>query len=148
MEGVKYDKDKPRIGEMILDFKVPLIELCKVWEYGASKYSKSNWKSLNDGVNRYTNAMLRHLIAEEDSLYDEESSLLHAAHIAFNALARLYFILQERKLKPRDYIKDFFESNKSIFEECDKKLKYDRDKFLYLDKDIHTTNIGDINIID
>lgn len=112
MEGVKYDKDKPRIGEMILDFKVPLIELCKVWEYGASKYSKSNWKSLDDGVNRYTNAMLRHLIAEEDSLYDEESNLLHAAHIAFNALARLYFILGEPKTI--DYIKDFFELNKSI----------------------------------
>lgn len=146
MEGIKYDDGKPRLGEMIIDFKEPLTELCKVWEYGANKYSKSNWKEVDNGLERYTNAMIRHLLAEEDTLCDRESELLHAAHIAFNALARLYFILQ--KPKAYDYIKDFFESNKSIFEECDKKLKYDRDKFLYLDKDIHTTHIGDINIID
>ena len=138
--GTKYDEGKPRLAEMVIDFKEPLLELCKVWEFGANKYSKSNWKQVENGKDRYTNAMLRHLFAEEDNPVDDESLLLHASHIAFNALARLYFILQERKLKPVDYIKDFFD--------CNKKLKYDRDKFLYLDKDIHTTKIGDINIIE
>lgn len=113
MEGVKYDDGKPRLGEMIIDFKEPLTELCKVWEYGADKYSKSNWKEVGNGLERYTNAMIRHLLAEEDNLYDKESGLLHAAHIAFNALARLYFILG--KPLALDYMKDFFELNKSIF---------------------------------
>lgn len=119
-EGIKYDTDKPRLAEMIIDFKEPLLALCKVWEFGANKYSKSNWKLVDNGKDRYTNAMLRHLVQEEDNPVDDESLLLHASHIAFNALARLYFILQERKLKPVDYIKDFFVCNKDII---DKKIE-------------------------
>ena len=92
MNGIKYDKNKPRLAEMIIDFKEPLESLCQVWEFGANKYGKSNWKQLDNGVERYTNALLRHLIAEDDNLFDDETKLLHAAHIAFNALARLYFI--------------------------------------------------------
>jgi hypothetical protein len=110
-EGIKYDDGKPRLAEMVIDFKDSLLELCKVWEFGANKYSKSNWKLVDNGETRYTNALLRHLIQEEDSPVDDESHLLHASHIAFNALARLYFILQERKLKPIDYIDDFFKCN-------------------------------------
>lgn len=120
-EGIKYDTDKPRLAEMIIDFKEPLLELCKVWEFGANKYSKSNWKFVDNGKDRYTNAMLRHLVQEDDSLVDDESGLLHASHIAFNALARLYFILREPKsVDYRDYIKDFFECNKDII---DKKIE-------------------------
>ena len=97
-EGIKYDSNKPRLAEMIIDFKEPLLQLCKVWEFGANKYEKSNWKLIDNGKDRYTNAMLRHLVQEEDFLFDDESKLLHASHIAFNALARLYFIVQELKM--------------------------------------------------
>jgi hypothetical protein len=96
MKGTKHDQGKPRLAEMIIDFKEPLLELCKVWEFGAKKYSKSNWKLVENGKDRYTNALLRHLVAEEDKLTDDETELLHSAHIAFNALARMYFILKER----------------------------------------------------
>lgn len=103
--GIKYDNDKPRLGEMVCDFKLPMLELCKVWEFGANKYSKSNWKLVKDGKDRYTNALLRHLMAEEDDMYDDESGYLHAAHIAFNALARLYFIKQEQhKSEDTDFL--------------------------------------------
>jgi hypothetical protein len=97
--GTKYDDGKPRLAEMVIDFKEPLLELCKVWEFGANKYSKSNWKLVDNGKDRYTNAMLRHLVQEDDCLVDDESKLLHASHIAFNALARLYFIIQQNKIK-------------------------------------------------
>ena len=93
--GIKYDSNKLRMGEMIKDFKVPLESLCEVWTFGANKYEKSNWKLLDNGIDRYTNALVRHLVAEEDCMYDDESKLLHASHIAFNALARLYFIIKE-----------------------------------------------------
>lgn len=136
-EGIKYDTDKPRLAEMIIDFKEPLLALCKVWEYGADKYSKSNWKLVDNGKDRYTNAMLRHLLQEEDKDKDDESGLLHASHIAFNALARLYFILKEKRsgemivtpegdtITPNDtrwidYIKDFYENNKRYM---DKKIE-------------------------
>lgn len=93
--GIKFDQDKPRLAEMITDFASELEELCKVWTFGANKYSKSNWKLVKNGKERYSNALLRHLMAENINLYDKESSLLHASHIAFNALARLHFILKE-----------------------------------------------------
>lgn len=95
--GIKYDQDKLRLAEMIIDFAPELQELCKVWTFGANKYEKSNWKLVVNGKDRYSNALIRHLIAEEDNLYDDESKLLHAAHIAFNALARIHFILEEKK---------------------------------------------------
>lgn len=98
MKGIKHDDGKPRLAEMIIDFKEPLQELCKVWEFGAKKYGKSNWKEVENGKNRYTNALLRHLVAEDEKLQDDESELLHSAHIAFNAFARLYFILKEQEI--------------------------------------------------
>jgi len=101
-EGIKFDNNKPRLAEMIVDFAPELEELCKVWEFGANKYGKSNWKQLECAEIRYTNALLRHMVAEEkDGAYDRESKLLHAAHVAWNALARLHFIL-EGKVEPKE----------------------------------------------
>ena len=101
-EGIKYDDGKPRLAEMIKDFARPLTEVCSVWEFGANKYTKSNWKVVEDGERRYTNALLRHLVQEEYSEFDEESKLRHATHVAWNALARLYFILLDKKIEPLD----------------------------------------------
>ena len=92
-EGIKYDSGKPRLAEMFWDFRTSLIEVCKVWTFGANKYEKSNWKKVTNPVDRYTNALVRHLLAEIHEQYDPESNLRHAAHVAWNALARLYFIL-------------------------------------------------------
>lgn len=130
-EGIKYDEGKPRVAEMVIDFGDAMLELSNVWSFGADKYDKSNWKFVENGKDRYTNALLRHLIAEGTNQYDYESKLLHATHVAWNALARLWFIIKD-KVKPREYIEDFFDSN----------------MYLYLDKDIYTTKVGDINIID
>ena len=49
MKGIKHDNGKLRLAEMIIDFKEPLQELCKVWEFGAGKYGKSNWKEVENG---------------------------------------------------------------------------------------------------
>lgn len=102
--GIKYDGDKLRLAEMLIDFAPEIQELCKVWTFGANKYSKSNWKLVENGYERYSNALIRHLIAEDECYYDDESRLLHAAHIAFNALARMHFILEGKvELKyPKD----------------------------------------------
>lgn len=94
-EGIKYDSAKPRIFEMIEDFKEPLIEVAKVWSFGADKYGKHNWAYVDNAIDRYSNALVRHLL--EGNTKDEESELLHASHVAWNALARLYFIIQKNK---------------------------------------------------
>lgn len=96
-QGIKYDNGKPRLGEMIKDFAEPLVEISKVWSFGAEKYEKSNWKLVDRAEDRYTNAMLRHLIAEDTEVYDKESKILHATHVAWNAIARLYFIVKSKK---------------------------------------------------
>ena len=118
-EGLKLDSGKPRIADMVGDFREPLLEICKVWEFGANKYEESNWKKVEDGEKRYTNAMVRHLLAEYDDPIDSESGLHHAVHVAWNAIARLWFILQEEKkyIRPmwKDMITDFYECNQGLY---------------------------------
>jgi len=94
-EGTKHDEGKPRLAEMIMDFRKPLLEICKVWEFGADKYAKSNWKKVGNGEDRYTNALARHFAAEMDEVVDAETKLHHAIHVAWNAIARLYFIIKD-----------------------------------------------------
>lgn len=112
-DGRKFDADKPRVAEMVVDFGPAMLELSRVWAFGADKYDKSNWKFVENGKDRYTNALLRHLIAEGENQYDDESRLLHATHVAWNALARLWFIIKG-KVTPREYIEDFFKTNKEL----------------------------------
>lgn len=99
--GIKYDDGKPRIGEMIEDFGPELLEVCKAWEFGAKKHGKSNWKELDNGLERYTNAMQRHFLKEKDQVVDDETGILHASHLAWNALARLHFVLEKEKANGR-----------------------------------------------
>ena len=99
-QGIKHDQGKRRLGEMIIDFADSLQAVCGVWEFGADKYEKSNWKYVENAKDRYTNAMIRHLISEETEIIDSESELLHATHVAWNALARLHFILKGLQVEP------------------------------------------------
>ena len=94
-EGIKYDSNKPRLAEMIISFKEPIIGLCKVFEFGANKYGLDNWKDLENGEVRYLNAFLRHALSDED--IDTESGLPHCYHMLFNAMAYTYFV--GRRLK-------------------------------------------------
>lgn len=99
LTGIKLDEGKPRVGEMIQDFSMPLEYVAKIWAFGADKYSKGNWKCVENGFNRYSNAMVRHLMKESDGPgVDSESELLHAGHVAWNALARLHFLLQAQEV--------------------------------------------------
>lgn len=62
--------------------------------FGATKYAWDGWRYVDDGLNRYTDAMVRHLAAEASGeIVDLDSGLPHAAHVAWNALARFELIL-------------------------------------------------------
>lgn len=93
--GVKLDENKPRMADMILCFQEVLSELCKVYEFGANKYGDENWKYVENGYNRFKNAMMRHFLSNRR--YDQETGILETAHVAYNALMILWFELQERK---------------------------------------------------
>ena len=96
-DGTKYDNGKPPVAEFLLDFAPEIIEVAKIWKFGADKYAKSNWKKVDNGKCRYMNALCRHLLQSETEPNDSESGLLHLAHTVFNALAVLHFEMEERK---------------------------------------------------
>ena len=92
--GAKDDKAKPMAG-VLLDFSRALEAVVDVGTMGARKYARGNWQFVTNGHERYTDAMMRHLLAESHTEgYDDESGMLHAAHVAWNALARLEILLR------------------------------------------------------
>lgn len=95
--GAKLDHGKARLGLVLGGFSPALEEVGKIGTFGANKYSPNGWLSVPNGVERYTDAMLRHWLKEcKGEALDPETELLHAAHLAWNALARLTLILRER----------------------------------------------------
>lgn len=96
--GAKLDQGKNRLGLVINGFARALEEVGKVGTYGAEKYTDNGWQDVPDGINRYTDAMYRHLIAEaKGEEIDPETNQLHAAQAAWNALARLDKILRRHQ---------------------------------------------------
>lgn len=93
--GAKNDKDKIAAG-VLADFSLALMEVAKVGTFGAKKYSRGGWMSVPNGIERYSDAMLRHYLKERYVL-DKDSGLRHHAHLAWNALARLELILREEE---------------------------------------------------
>ena len=91
--GAKLDAHKPRTGFVLLGFNRALTEVARVGTFGATKYTDHGWLSVPNGRERYTDALLRHLLTDES--HDPDSGLLHAAHAAWNALARLELQLRQ-----------------------------------------------------
>lgn len=96
--GVKYDTEKSPVTRGVLQyFPRALEEVAKVSAAGAKKYAWNGWKTVPDGITRYSDALGRHLLAEGQSAYDDGpdgTGCLHAAQVAWNALARLELILR------------------------------------------------------
>ena len=94
--GAKLDRGKPRADLVFNGFPLALLAVADVAGYGAAKYTEDGWKSVPDGFKRYTAAMDRHRLYEAMGHdHDAESDLLHAAHLAWNALARLEILIRE-----------------------------------------------------
>lgn len=93
--GAKLDAGKEPMRLILHAMPRALLEVGKVGAYGAAKYSPNGWLSVPDAVARYTDAMFRHALREGIEPHDEESGLLHAAQVAWNALARLELMLQQ-----------------------------------------------------
>ena len=94
---VKYDAGKSPIWQGVFAyFPSALKAVADISGFGAKKYSWGGWKnsaSIKD-IARFENALGRHLVNEHaDGMYDPESGLLHAAHAAWNALAKLELLL-------------------------------------------------------
>lgn len=96
--GIKYDKDKPLAGDVLQVFGKAIMGVGKCILKGAEKYPAiDNWKRVENAEQRYTNALVRHLIkhliGEE---IDKESGLPHLQHVAWNALAICELYLERK----------------------------------------------------
>lgn len=95
--GAKLDAGKIMPALVLGDFPNALTEVAKVGTYGAQKYSKSGWLTVPDGLARYEDAQLRHWLAQKrGELIDPDTDLHHAAHEAWNALAKLELMLRSQ----------------------------------------------------
>lgn len=92
--GAKLDAGKPRVGLMVQDFARALEAVAEVTTLGAVKYSPSGWRTVENGIERYNDALMRHQLQSAIEEYDPDLCVLHAASVAWNALARLELILE------------------------------------------------------
>jgi hypothetical protein len=100
--GAKSDQGKPRMGLIMGGFSRALTEVARVGTFGADKYTDNGWVSVENGEARYTDAMFRHYMSEvQGERLDSESELMHSAHLAWNALARLELSLRKRDEEER-----------------------------------------------
>lgn len=102
--AIKYDGGKSPVFRGAIDyFPRAISAVAGISAFGASKYAWKGWEGVPDGYNRYSDAMVRHLIYEaEGEVLDPDSGLLHAAHCAWNALARLELLIRERSAGAAD----------------------------------------------
>lgn len=97
--AIKYDGGKSPVYRGALSyFPRAISAVAAVSAFGASKYAWKGWEGVPDGYNRYSDALVRHLGYEgQGEVLDPDSGLLHAAHAAWNALARLELLIKERE---------------------------------------------------
>lgn len=95
--GAKLDAGKVRTGLVLHGFARALHAVAEVGTYGAQKYTPDGWIEVPNGQARYTDAMYRHLMREAAGEHeDPETGIAHAAHAAWNALARLDLMIREQ----------------------------------------------------
>jgi hypothetical protein len=94
VQGKKDDTAKPDLYVNVLQmFPNALRQVALASKHGADKYGQDNWLNVDNSYQRYSAAMLRHT-ATKPCHIDEDSGLLHEAHTAWNALARLEILMK------------------------------------------------------
>lgn len=97
--GAKLDQGKPSIYRGCLAyFPRAMASVAALSTAGAAKYSWKGWESVPDGINRYSDALVRHLVEEgKGKVLDDDTGLPHATAVAWNALARLELLLKDKE---------------------------------------------------
>ena len=89
--GIKYDAEKIDPSFVLEYFPRALLAIAAVSEYGARKYTRGGWETVDNGILRYGAALARHQLAQhiEGPYDDSDSGLSHLAQQAWNTLAVL-----------------------------------------------------------
>lgn len=84
---LKFDAGKPRWTLLMLGLPKALAGVVAVLTFGAKKYAAHSWRNVQNGQERYHDALYRHLDAiAQGEQTDPESGLSHWSHVATNAL--------------------------------------------------------------
>lgn len=80
----KHDQGKSRLD--LIHWPL-VLEMGHVLALGAEKYKVNSWQGVDDGVNRYFAAEMRHMLAfKSGQMRDPESQRSHLAHAATNLM--------------------------------------------------------------
>lgn len=101
-KGVKLDDGKLKLGLVFGGFANGLKEVGAIGTFGANKYTENGWQTVPNGVDRYKDALLRHLFAwMSGEEFDNESGFRHLAHAAWNCLALCTLTFKAEYLKSK-----------------------------------------------
>ena len=115
-QGLKHDQEKTDLSLLPLE---PLMDIAKVFEFGAEKYARDNWRKGHKQT-RLIAACLRHILAyNEGETNDPESGLPHLAHAGCCIMFALYGLkhfseLDDRWKAPTGVVEDTQEDDKWI----------------------------------
>ena len=95
----KLDAGKPPVYRGAIAYFPRAIEaIAAVSAFGATKYAWNGWLHVPDGLNRYTDALGRHITKEaKGEAVDPDSGLPHPWHLLWNAAARVELMEIERE---------------------------------------------------
>ncbi|MGL4641060.1 MAG: dATP/dGTP diphosphohydrolase domain-containing protein [Shewanella sp.] len=100
--GAKLDAGKVRPALVLRGFARALLEVSKVGTYGATKYTENGWMEVPNGVDRYSDAKMRHWFKDATGeTHDPDTKLFHKAHEAWNVLAELELMLRQQEREYR-----------------------------------------------
>jgi hypothetical protein len=86
-KDLKFDGGKPKWSLLMGGCREALSAVVDVLGFGAKKYEAHSWRAVDNGAERYKDALYRHMNAiERGEAADIESGLSHWAHVATNAL--------------------------------------------------------------
>lgn len=92
-EGLKLDNGK--LDWSLLPFET-LEGVVEVLQFGEKKYTRDNWKLVENAENRYFSALLRHIFRHKaGEKKDIESGLSHLDHAIANLIFLKYFELKK-----------------------------------------------------
>lgn len=94
-KGAKLDTGKPQMWLVPLE---SIRAIATLMTKALDKYpDKDNWKKIENGEERYLNALLRHLCEIQEGIdIDEETGLPHAYAVGANALFYLYHYMKRQ----------------------------------------------------
>ena len=86
-KGVKLDSGKTEFSLLLQGCANAIEKVAEVLTFGAKKYTRNGWQTVDDAERRYTDALYRHMnrIHRGEKL-DPESGLSHRSHVACNAM--------------------------------------------------------------